>query len=149
MKPLIKFLSKQHVLSLATSSSRGTYNTPLFYHFDRNNFELIFQSSALTNHFQQLSENRQVSFSVYVQTMKVLQLKGVQGIGQVIMDKDQAVLAEAYFTSFPFARAICALNKYHFMSLRPEWIKFTNNSCGFGTKQEYTRLSAGDMVLKK
>ena len=130
---MISFLKKHHLLTLATSNQNIPYCASCFYAFNAKEATLTIASDTKTRHGKEALENKHVAGTIALETKIVGNIQGVQftGIFRV------ATKAEAtpYFKRFPYA---LALNP-HLWTIEIEYLKFTNNTLGFGNKLEFFR----------
>ena len=128
-KRITDFIKRHHVLTLATVSSEGApYCAACFYAYDKERNRLIFTSDDSTRHAQQMLENKKVAIGITLETRIVGKVQGAQicGIAERGDEKDKAT----YIKRFPYA-AVAPLNIW---AVEPTFIKFTDNTLGFGKK---------------
>ena len=128
-KPIVDFIKRHHVLTLATISSKGEpYCAACFYAYDKERNRLIFTSDEATNHAQHMAENSAVAIGITLETRIVGKVQGVQICGKAERgdDHDKAI----YVKRFPYA----ALAPLHIWAVEPTFIKLTDNTLGFGKK---------------
>jgi uncharacterized protein YhbP (UPF0306 family) len=128
-KRIIDFIKRHHVLTLATASGEcEPYCAACFYAYDKERNRLIFTSDDSTYHAQQMLQNAKVAIGITLETRIVGKVQGVQicGIAQRGDEKDKAT----YIKRFPYA-AVAPLNLW---VVEPTFIKFTDNTLGFGKK---------------
>lgn len=131
-KRIVSFIQSQSVLTLATSAYNIPYCAPCFYAYSENANALVFKSSAETNHIVQGVENQHVAGAVLPDKLVTGKVKGIQFSGT--LDKvDAAIqddLQKVYYKKYPFALAMGG----ELWAIKLSWIKFTDNTLGFGTK---------------
>ena len=128
-KRITDFIKRHHVLTLATATSEGApYCAACFYAYDKERNRLIFTSDDSTRHAQQMLENKKVAIGITLETRIVGKVQGAQicGIAERGDEKDKAT----YIKRFPYA-AVAPLNIW---AVEPTFIKFTDNTLGFGKK---------------
>lgn len=128
-KRIVDFIKRHHVLTLATVSSEGEpYCAACFYAYDKERNRLIFTSDDTTCHTQQMLKNAAVACGITLETRIVGKIQGVQicGIAKRGDDSDKSL----YIKRFPYA----AIAPLHIWSVEPTFIKFTDNTLGFGKK---------------
>lgn len=128
-KRIIAFLQRHHVLTLATCTNERAYCSNIFYALDAQQGRFIFASDDATRHVQEALENSFVAASVVLETRIVGRVKGVQIEGimrRSECDSDKVL----YLRRFPYAMAM----KLSLWTLEPSFMKFTDNTLGFGTK---------------
>ncbi len=134
-------LRKESTLSLATSGADGApHIAPLFY-LSRDNFALYWFSMSDSLHSRHLDSNPAAAVSVYHAAGEWQGVRGVQmrGLAVPVADGSRAAIVEAYKTRFglgdEFAELIASHELYRF---EPAWIRYIDNSLGFGYKFEFT-----------
>ena len=128
-KRITDFIKRHHVLTLATATSEGApYCAACFYAYDKERNRLIFTSDDSTRHAQQMLENKKVAIGITLETRIVGKVQGAQicGTAERGDEKDKAT----YIKRFPYA-AVAPLNIW---AVEPTFIKFTDNTLGFGKK---------------
>ncbi|MBK8805209.1 MAG: pyridoxamine 5'-phosphate oxidase family protein [Bacteroidales bacterium] len=131
-KKIIDFIKKHHVMTIATSVDNKPWCCNCFYAFDKEKTCLIFSSDLKTRHAQEAVINKQVAGSIVLETKIIGKIQGIQFSGNMFIPENE-MLAEAnslYFKTFPFA----LLKDTFLWQLDIEYIKFTDNSLGFGKK---------------
>ena len=132
---IVKFLKRHHVLTLATVSAEGEpYCANAFYAYDTERNRLIFTSDNTTRHAQEMIANSRVAASVVLETRVVGKVQGLQICGNALPGDDAD--RKAYIRRFPYAAAIGEL---HLWSIEPDFMKFTDNTLGFGKKLIWKR----------
>jgi uncharacterized protein YhbP (UPF0306 family) len=127
---IVKFLKRHHVMTLATATADGEpYCANAFYAYDTENNRLVFTSDETTHHAQQMVVNSRVAASVVLETRIVGKVQGLQICGTAKRG-DQSD-RKVYLHRFPYAAAIGELHLWH---IEPDFIKFTDNTLGFGKK---------------
>ncbi|RXF71717.1 hypothetical protein [Arcticibacter tournemirensis] len=131
-KRIVAFIQSQSVLTIATSANNMPYCATCFYAYSENANALVFKSSAETTHIAQGIENRHVAGSVLPDKLVTGKVKGIQFSG--ILDRVDAAhqddLQKVYYKKYPFALAMGG----ELWVIKLSWIKFTDNTLGFGTK---------------
>lgn len=134
-KALRRFLRRNQVLSLSTVSTEGgLYTTPLFYAFCEKPLQFFMVSDPGTRHVADMCLNQHVSCCIYSQGRNIISLQGVQATGFIQVAPDQNLAEKIFFRRFFYARPFFVPEKNIFMRLDIAYLKFTDNSCGFGTK---------------
>src|ERR1035437_4374707 len=100
-----KFLSKHHLLTLATSSNNEPYCCSLFYAFLESHEMLIFMSQDKTKHIQDIKYNNKVAGTIAPETT-IAKIRGIQLKGTVEALDGQllAIAKSAYQKKFPMAK---------------------------------------------
>lgn len=125
---IVRFLRRHHVLVLATAARGVPYCADLFYAYDTERNELIFTSDDATRHGREMLLCPQVAASVVLETRVVGRVQGLQLCGRAERADQRA--RTLYLRRFPYA----ALTPLTLWRLRPHWMKYTDNTLGFGTK---------------
>lgn len=128
-KRIVDFIKRHHVLTLATISSKGEpYCAACFYAYDKERNRLIFTSDDTTRHAQQMAENGAVAIGITLETRVVGKVQGAQICGSAKRGDEED--KKAYIKRFPYA-ALAPLNIW---AVEPTFIKYTDNTLGFGKK---------------
>ena len=106
----VRFLRRHHVLTLATVAEGVPYCSNAFYCYDKERNLLVFTSDPATRHAQEMERNPRVAASVVLETKIVGRVQGLQLCGT-------AALAELTL-----------------WAIRPDYMKLTDNTLGFGKK---------------
>lgn len=125
---IVKFLRRHHVLTLATVADGIPYCANAFYAYDAARNRLIFTSDPATRHAQQMCSQTQVAASVVLETRIVGKVQGLQLCGSVSRGDEED--KRRYVGRFPYA----ALAELTLWALTPDYLKFTDNTLGFGKK---------------
>lgn len=131
-KKIEDFISKHHVLTLATATSDGTpYCCNAFYAYHDGAF--IFTTDLSTTHGKMMAENARVAASIVLETRTVGKVQGLQimGIVKPAIEGDKMT----YIKSFPYA-AVADLTLWR---LEADFMKLTDNRLGFGKKLIWQR----------
>ena len=133
-KKIINFIQKHHVLSCSFSSEDKLHSASCFYLFLDNPPRFIVASSEDTLHVELAKKSSAVSGTVHLETNQIGKIQGIQynGIWVKANNKDK----KAYLTRYPYA---IALNP-KLWCIDIEYIKFTDNTLGFGTKLEFRQV---------
>ena len=129
VKKIERFISKHHVLTLATSTLDGEpYCCNCFYAYDAESAAFIFTTDSTTHHGQMMLQNRSVAASIVLETRTVGKVQGLQITGQAVEARDGDRLT--YIKAFPYA-AVADLSLWR---LEAKMMKLTDNTLGFGKK---------------
>lgn len=123
------FLSKHHLLSLATFNTKELSACNLFYVFDKEKLSFVVASSDDTTHIQDIAKNSSVAGTVALETKIIGKIQGIQFRGKFSFLEDDT-LKKLYFKSFPYALAM----KTKLWSIKVNYFKMTDNTLGFGKK---------------
>ncbi len=131
-KRIVSFLQAQTVLTMATSADNIPYCAACFYAYSEKHNCLVFKSSSDTAHIVQGLNNRRVAGSVLPDKLITGKVKGVQFAGNFTMAEGdlQSDLQKEYYKRYPFALAMGG----DLWVIELSWIKFTDNTLGFGKK---------------
>ena len=117
------------MLTLATVSNEGEpYCAACFYAYDKERNRLIFTSDDTTRHAQQMLQSAKVAIGITLETRIVGKVQGAQICGIALRGNDED--RKIYVKRFPYA-AVAPLNLW---AVEPTFIKFTDNTLGFGKK---------------
>ena len=137
-KNIIKFISKHHVMTLATVSENGFPRTAnLFYAYDKANAQFIFTSSITTAHGSDMLKCGKVGANIVLETSNIGKIEGLQieGFAQRVSNNDLLSAKILYIKAFPYA----IVADLELWVLRAESFKMTDNKLGFGKKIIWTR----------
>ena len=130
------FLSRHHVMTLATTDDSGrAWCSNEFYAFDSEQGMMIFTSDMNTAHAAQMSARPEVAASVVLETRIVGRVQGCQIRGRVVAGDDCA--RRRYLRRFPYAAAMLAATEVWALTI--DYVKFTDNTLGFGKKLIWQR----------
>ena len=129
LKKINTFLSKHHVLSLATSDGLELSACNLFYIFDLDRHSFVVASSEDTTHIKNITKNPKVAGTVVLETKIVGKIEGIQFRGEFLLLADEE-LKKLYFKAFPYALAMSP----KLWQIKISYFKLTDNTLGFGKK---------------
>ena len=124
----VRFLRRHHVLTLATVAEGVPYCSNAFYCYDKERNLLVFSSDLATRHAQEMERNPRIAASVVLETKIVGRVQGLQLCGTAARADETA--RRAYLKRFPYA----ALAELTLWAIRPDYMKLTDNTLGFGKK---------------
>ena len=125
----IKFIRKHHLLTLATVNGEGEpYCAACFYAYDKERNLFIFTSDSTTRHGAEMEQNPNVALSIALETRVVGRIQGLQIVGKA--ERGDSKAQATYIKRFPYA-AVAPLSLW---MVRPEMMKLTDNTLGFGKK---------------
>ena len=133
------FLSKHHLLSLATLAGNVPQSASLFYAYNAEKVAFVVASDTKTEHIQNVLANDSVSGTVALETDEVGKIEGIQFRAKMRMITQKE--GELYFREFPFARVM----NPQLWSIELEDIKLTDNRLGFGKKLYWQRKNAEEL----
>ncbi|MFR9603177.1 MAG: pyridoxamine 5'-phosphate oxidase family protein [Rikenellaceae bacterium] len=131
---IVKFISKHHVMTLATQSDKGPYCANAFYAYAPESKGLIFSTdAAATRHGAEMVASRDVAASIVLETKVVGRLQGVQITGRIVEATGED--RKLYLAKFLYA-AVVDLCLWR---LEIDYAKLTDNTLGFGKKLIWNR----------
>jgi len=135
-------LSAQSTLALATTAADGSpHIAPLFFLL-RSDLSLCWLSAPSSLHSQNLAANPAASVTVFRPTENWKEICGVQmrGSVEIIRERKQrAAILDAYMERFALKGVLrVAIARSRLYCFRPAWIRYIDNSRGFGYKFEIT-----------
>lgn len=125
---IVRFLRRHHVLTLATADEGMPYCSNAFYCYDAARNILIFSSDHTTRHTKEMERNPRVAASVVLETKVLGKLQGVQLCG--VAERADEAARKAYLKRFPYT----AIMELTLWTIHPDFMKFTDNTLGFGKK---------------
>ncbi|HAI04611.1 MULTISPECIES: YhbP family protein [Pantoea] len=134
---LVRYLRKQHVLSLCCTADDELWCANCYYVFDEARMAFWIMTEPDTRHGLLVMKNPQVAGTVNGQPRSVLLIKGVQYRGHIVRLSDEAehVARSAYHKRFPIARKVSA----PLWEIQLDEVKMTDNALGFGKKIAWVR----------
>ena len=130
------FLSKHHLLSLATSEDNTPQSASLFYAYNSEDIAFIVASDIKTEHIQNVLLNNTVSGTVALGTDEIGKIEGIQFKAKMYRVSHEE--GSLYFKAFPFAKVM----NPQLWSIVLEDIKLTDNRLGFGKKLYWQRAGS-------
>src|ERR1017187_7216325 len=133
---IVKFLSKHHLLTLATSLDNEPYCSSLFYAFLESHEMLVFMSQDNTKHIRDIKYNNKVAGTIAPETT-IAKIQGIQLTGTIeILDGQLLALAKSsYQKKFPMSKLMDGI----IYGIELNYIKMTDNTLGFGKKLIWTK----------
>lgn len=140
------FLKDQSTLALATVAGDGSPRvTPLFYLLE-DDLQMYWFSSASSEHSRSLRRNPAVAVTVYRDTERWREIRGVQmrGAAQAVGDRTlRRSIAEAYAERFQLGKVLQAgIARSSLYVFEPSWIRYIDNSRRLGYRFE-VRIACG------
>lgn len=139
---LERFLRENQVLCLATAADGQSYSAPVFYVYLPETISLAFLSDRESVHARSAMKNPMCSGAVFSAGKSVEEIQGVQIIGTVTalgpterLTDSAMPIYSTYLDRFPAAKG----RPSHLWQLACYWMKFTDNSRGFGFKETWSR----------
>ncbi|MFI3267901.1 MAG: pyridoxamine 5'-phosphate oxidase family protein [Rikenellaceae bacterium] len=137
--PFIDFISKHHVMTLATISKENVPSCcALFYVYIKEANVFVFTSSEGTKHVENMVINNKVAANIVLETKVVGQIEGLQIEGEVVKASESDVknAKKEYLKKYPFA----IFMDIDLWVLKPSALKLTDNKLGFGKKLLWSNL---------
>ncbi|WP_096014967.1 hypothetical protein [Campylobacter lanienae] len=127
---IIKFIKSEHILTLGVNGEDGAYLCSCFYTFLEPNL-IIVAFGGDSYHYRAIQNDNRVFVNIALKTNTIGKIQGIQAKG-IISKSDIKEHKKAYISRFAYARFV-KLNLY---KIELKWLKFTDNSLGFGKKIE-------------
>ncbi len=129
---ILKFVSRHHVLTLATCHKNEPYTASCFYTWSDDLQMFIFTSDPETRHASYLKVQKRAAGTIALETKIIGKIRGIQFTGDVfeLENNELEIGRKAYLKRFPYAIVM----KTHFWGFSPDFIKMTDNRLGFGKK---------------
>ena len=127
---IAKFIDSQHILTLGVNGEDGAYLCSCFYAFLKPNL-IIVAFGDDSYHAKVIQNDSRVFINIALQTKIVGKIQGLQASGFIYL-VDNEVEKNAYISRFIYAK-LMNLNLY---KIELKWLKFTDNTLGFGKKIE-------------
>jgi uncharacterized protein YhbP (UPF0306 family) len=137
---LLRDLLSVSTMTLATALEGDVHATPVYF-VSTQELVLYYFSDEKSLHSQHIEANSQVAAAIYPpckgwQDIKGLQIHGI--VHKVETGEEWSAAWEQYRRKFPFVKSLKAIVSSNQMySLIPTWIRFLDNSRGFGYKREW------------
>jgi uncharacterized protein YhbP (UPF0306 family) len=137
---IIRFLNKQHVLTLCAGNGAEMWCANCFYVFDAERMALWLMTEPHTQHGGLMQQNSTVVGTIAPQPKSIALIKGVQYRGEIalLQGDDDRLARERYCQRFPVAKAM----KAPIWQLTLQEVKMTDNTLGFGKKLHWVRPSS-------
>ena len=145
------FLAAQTTLTLATTNADNSPHACDVFYAHSDNFSLYFLSDPKTLHIQNLTREPHVSATIHGQSKGWQEIRGMQIVGEARRVDDLTERARGYklyIAKYAFVvqwlPTVAALGQLHkqlgvveLYKLTPSWIRWIDNTQGFGHKQEF------------
>ncbi|KFZ37800.1 hypothetical protein HR45_08060 [Shewanella mangrovi] len=134
---IVKYLSEQHVLTLATVDDEGVWCASCFYFYDNATASCYLMTADDSRHTQAMLAKPEVAGTVAAQTRNVAKIQGIQfsALARRVCEQEYDRIKQGYCEHFPIARVKSA----PLWQLELQTIKMTNNLLGFGKKHRWQR----------
>jgi hypothetical protein len=133
------FLKTQSTLALSTSGDAGSpCVAPLFY-LPGEHLELYWFSSPRSQHGRNLKRDPAAAVAVYADAGRWEDIRGCQMLGAVavVAGRRRRAMAAAYVERFHLGTLFqAAMLRSRLYVFRPRWVRYIDNSRGFGFKFE-------------
>lgn len=130
---IVNFITKHHLLTLATSFENTPYCASCFFVFEKEAPCFIIATDEKTRHGREALLNPKVAGTIALETNIVGKIQGIQFSGSFRVASTSEKMT--YFKRFPYALAM----NPSLWSIDIDTIKFTDNTLGFGKKLEYLK----------
>ncbi|MBE0491263.1 MAG: pyridoxamine 5'-phosphate oxidase family protein [Sulfurospirillum sp.] len=131
LKKITAFIAQHHLLTLATCKDNIPYCANCFYAFKSDPFSFIIATDDATRHAKEALQNENIAGAIALETKEIGKIQGLQFCG--LMQRANLGEKALYLATFPYA---LALNPT-IWTLHVSYIKFTDNTLGFGKKLEF------------
>lgn len=133
---IIAFLKEQTIACFAVVNNNKPHSFSVFYSYHPETNIFIFKSSPETFHAKFILMNKNISGCINSNDISISNLQGVQFSGTAtLLVEDEISLIKNYKNKFPFA----IFKSGEYWKCEIDWIKFTNNKLGFGTKKTWKK----------
>lgn len=136
------FLKKHTTLTIATVDREARPQAASVFYASDDALNLYWVSGATSRHSQNLERVSRVAVSIHNEARDWRDIQGVQIEGQArrLIDPDDTDRARALLRDkFPFTTEfVDQIARSSFYALTPQWSRLTDNSRGFGHREEFT-----------
>lgn len=133
-KPMIDFLLRHHVVTLAAHHNAELWAASCFYAFDLNTSSLIVLTDVHTRHGKLMQNNPNIAGTIAAQPQSVAEIEGIQFSAYAKQlhptDHNYAEALCCYLTRHPIAKTM----KSNMWQLSLTEVKYTENHTRFGHK---------------
>lgn len=132
-----RWLGKQHVITWCVARDGELWCANAFYVYDPQQVAFYLLSDESTRHGQMTGERARIAGTVNGQPKTVALIRGVQFKGEIrrLSGDEEEAKRKLYNHRFPVARMLSA----PVWEIRPDELKFTDNTLGFGKKLSWLR----------
>ncbi len=136
-EPVLRFIEKHHVMSVAVCDSETPWIATLWYAFDPVNMELVFVSDPETRHCRCFLLNNRIAGTISNQEKRISRIKGIQFEGTVVRTERETEkkARRLFLNKFP----LTVLVKLTFWKITINTVKMTDNSMFFSSKTYWER----------
>jgi uncharacterized protein YhbP (UPF0306 family) len=152
------FLERHDTMTLATNGPSGEPHAAALFYAVGEELELYFLSSPGSRHSEDLTRDPRVAATIQVDGQPWREIRGLQLEGSAYVateEQEVARAAQVFASRFAFLQGLLAdsdseaplelqgpLADARFFVLRPTWIRWIDNTRGFGHKEELTLINA-------
>ncbi len=130
---IVGFIQKHQVLSCSFFYKETIHSVSCFYLFLNNPPRFIVASNINTLHIELALKNPKVSGTIHLETKVIGKIQGLQYRG--IWSEANQQEKKTFLKRYPYALAL----KPKFWRIDIEYLKFTDNTLGFGNKLEFKK----------
>lgn len=130
---IIKFIKDHHVMTSATLGADGEpYCANLFYGYIAEANCFVFTTEEKTRHYGEMLSSGFMAASIVLETRTAGRVRGLQMQGRVALAEGETLARarKSYVRRFPYAAAA----ELVLWTFRPTFMKYTDNTLGFGKK---------------
>ena len=135
------YLDAHNTMTLATTGPDGRPHACAVFYAAAPDLSLVFLSEPKTLHGQHIGEEAPVAATVEANNQDWTAIQGLQVHGIARLCRDDAEARSLYTARFPFvgrAQTLAGpLSRARFYRLTPHWMRLTDNTLGFGHKEEW------------
>lgn len=147
---IAEYLARHNTMTLATCDGVSAWAAAVFYASDTN-LTLYFMSDPKTRHMRDISAIPEVAATIHDDGQAWTSIRGLQILGSCsrVSNQELGDVSRCYLEKFPFLNSISEhpenasakilaerLQNTPFYQLSPSWIRFIDNTRGFGHKAE-------------
>ena len=146
-----RFLAEHTTLTLATLGSDGQPQAAPLFFAEMDDLSLVFISEKRVRHSRNIENNSRVAAAIYADGQHWQSIRGVQLEGRCTALGGAAArrARQVYLAKFPFIaqnKILAAmLHAVTFYQITPVWMRLTDNTQGFGYKEEWRRDESGTL----
>ena len=139
---ILNFINKFNVLSVCGVEHGKSWSANSFYVFDPEEARFLVVSHKESRHMGMILQNPHVSGTISQQTESVIKIQGIQysGIMKELVKPESKQAFKIFYTRFPYARLI----RSPIWAIMVDYLKFTDNTLGFGKKTYWERTPRAD-----
>lgn len=139
-----RWIARQHVITWCVARNGELWCANAFYIYDAHDVAFYVLSEDNTRHAQMSGPRASVAGTINGQPKTVALIRGVQFKGEIrrLEGKESEAIRARYNHRFPVARVLSA----PVWEIRPDELKFTDNTLGFGKKLYWLRDSGPEQT---